>query len=245
MLLKTKLKSEKEEKINLSVINNKPDYCHQCCRLSHESYGYVRDWYGNEPKIGIIGVVPSSRELGEGAWESFWYLEFLHQFFEPLGLTKENLILSYTLRCKPKRKDWKEDHPYPIGGLRKHAEASCRFHDIAFGEWKPNIFISTYDLYVIRKLAANKVLFKADLEKAVRFSERGYRPVLLMGEEPLHLLKPGLGGPKTWRGHWWEGDWPFTPGKVQILPSSSSGRLSVLNTSLTPKSKKIKQMELF
>jgi len=241
------IKRPKVDKNEFNVINPKPEYCGQCCRLANESYGYVRDWYGKEPRVAIMGVVPASRELAQGAWASEWFVEFLNTFFTPVGLTKENLILTYVLRCSPKYKEPKDEHPYPRATLRKHAERSCRFHDIALTDWKPNAFIATHDVYNIRKLSANKVLFKHDLEKAVRLANRGLRPLLLMGEEPLHLVAPGLTlGPKTWRGHWWEGAWQWTAGEAQVMedkPVAPKWRLNV--TKAVAKPRGIKQLELF
>lgn len=207
-----------KKQTEFSVINNKPEYCAQCCRLFSQSYGYVRDWLGKEPKLAVLGIIPTSSELAQGIWESDMFYYLLKTYFEPQGLTKENLVLSNVLRCQPKEKDWNEDHAYPKEALRKHSEQSCRYHDIAFRSFDPNVFISTFDIYAIRKLDANKVLFKADLQKAIRFINKGYRPCLLLGEEPLHLVAPHLGGVKTWRGHWWEGDWKWQPGKEQVIP---------------------------
>jgi hypothetical protein len=216
-----------KKQTEFSVINNKPGYCNNCCRLSTQSYGFVRDWLGKQPLLAVLGIIPTSGELANGIWESEMFFYLLKTFFEPLGLTKENLVLSNVLRCQPKEKDWKEDHAYPKEALRKHSEQSCRYHDIAFHSFDPNIFISTFDIYAIRKLDANKVLFKADLEKAKRFIDKGYKPCLLLGEEPLHLVAPHLGGVKTWRGHWWEGSWKWEPGKEQVIPENYVGKSPV------------------
>ena len=222
--LNTTLSTKETE---FSVINNKPEYCAQCCRLSSQSYGYVRDWLGKEPKLAVSGIIPTSSELAQGIWESDMFYYLLKTYFEPVGLSKENLVLSNVPRCQPKNKEWNEDHAYPKEALRKHSEQSCRYHDIAFNEFKPNVFISTFDIYAIRKLDANKVLFKADLQKAIRFIDKGYKPCLLLGEEPLHLVAPHLGGVKTWRGHWWEGSWKWEPGKEQVIPENYVGKSPV------------------
>lgn len=205
-------------KTEFNIVNNKPEYCANSCRLSSQSYGFVRDWIGKEPKLAVLGIIPTSGELIQGIWESDMFYYLLNTYFEPAGLTKENLVLSNVLRCQPKDKEPKDDHAYPRAALRKHSEQTCRYHDIGFSTFLPNLFISTFDIYAVRKLDANKVLFKADVRKAISFINQGYKPCLLLGEEPLHLVAPHLGGVKTWRGHWWVGDWGWTAGKAQTLP---------------------------
>lgn len=247
MNLKLRTSLGKLNSTEFNVINNKPEYCVNSCRLASQSYGFVRDWIGKDPKLAVLGIVPTSGELGQGIWESDMFYYLLKTYFEPQGLTKENLVLSNVLRCQPKDKEPKDDHAYPKATLRKHAELSCRFHDIAFNHFLPNLFISTFDIYAVRKLDANKVLFNADVRKAISFINKGYKPCLLLGEEPLHLVAPHLGGVKTWRGHWWVGDWKWTPGQAQTLPdkpfSLNTLKLKVINK--VNKKEKERQLSLF
>lgn len=62
---------------------------------------------------------------------------------------------------------------------------------------------------MLMKVPAFTRLFKADIKKAFRFVEEGYRPCVLLGDKAMSMVFPKFGGGvKKWRGNFVEGKWP-------------------------------------
>lgn len=194
----------------------KPDWCFNNCPRATIGSGFVPDWVPEKPKIAFFFSHPAKDDVGEreplrgGMGRYFWA-----SVGRATGLTKEDVILSNVLRCYT----WQ----YPVGKETKIMEHACRHWDNFQGNgsipvpgkrslvtWKPNLFIPTFGLDKMIEIGAFEALAIADIKKALRFAEEGYRPVVLMGTEAMGVAAPWLGGGmKNWRGTWWEGDWRF------------------------------------
>jgi len=193
----------------------KPTYCGSNCPRAYQAPGFVADWVPENPRIAFLFEIPSKddvtycKPLAGGYGRFFWAA-----IGSKLGLKKEDVIFSHVLRCYT----WK----YPPGQDTKVAEKACRywdnFHNVnghpddrrSLAAWKPNLFTCTFSLDKMVETGAFQALGIHDIKKALRFAERGYRPVVVMGTEALKMIAPWLsGGIKKWRGHWWEGDWGF------------------------------------
>ena len=207
----------------------KPDFCYDHCpRAFSQGVGFVPDFIGSNPKIGILLDKPTKDEAtNRQAFTSGYSRFFFSTVGKELGISKENLIVSHVLRCA--------SFEYPTGKMKVDAERVCRSWDnksvgpgglptISGGliKWDPNLFIITFGLddclEMSRSEKAKSDAFHAcminDFAKALRFAGSGFRPMVLMGKEPMHLFpftRKWQGGVKAWRGHWWEGNWPFTP----------------------------------
>lgn len=181
--------------------------------------GFVPDWVPKAPKVAILLAKPESDdvvnfEAGTGPRGRF----LINVLLSEAGLTRDDVIIANVLRCS----SW----GYPTGADAKRAESACRNFDTYTGAngkivklpesleaWSPNVFIPTFDVGKTLEIGAFYALALEDIRKAIRFSNSGYRPLLLFGSEPTFFLAPwleGKGGIRNWRGHWWEGDWRFT-----------------------------------
>ena len=240
----------------------KPDQClNTCPRAFSEGIGFVADWVGNNPKIALVLDKPTRDECTSRlAFTSGYSRFFFAAIGRELGLTKENLIVSYCLRCY--------SYEYPVGINRQKAEKNCRNWDNKsadrFGlptiesgliKWNPNLFMVTFGLDDCLEMSRSETAksdayhfcMLEDFKKAMRFAASGYRPCVLMGQEPMNLFpftNKWAGGVRNWRGTWWEGSWPFTPEKAKVSYDKPPLKLYLPQTQPAPTSVQDNQMEL-
>ena len=208
---------------NAPGVESKPTYCKNTCPLYTATPGIVYDWIPRHAKIALLLPTPQKGEMIEqtplrGGMASWWKRHILY----PLGLSPDDVAVCHILRCYHGRKC------YPTGDWQRKAELACRHFDnnrcsaegIAEGglaQWDPNMFLITHDL---SDLIATPAFYRQvvnDLQKALNMTYYEFRPLVLCGKEPMELVAPwtiGKGGVKSWRGHWFEGDWPFKRGFV-------------------------------
>lgn len=196
----------------------KPDYClNNCPRGRYGGVGFVPDWYGKNPKLSLVLVKPTKEEtLERNPFSSGYSRFFFATVGKQLGLRRDDLVVSYVLRCSGS---------YPIGKTRKLAEQTCRAWDCKSADTRglpgipgglvrfdPNLFIVTFGLDDALEVDAFQSCMVNDIEKALRFAGSGFRPCVLMGKEAMELMpcmSGQTGGVKKWRGHHWEGSWPW------------------------------------
>jgi len=209
----------------------KPDFCHSYCPRATIGAGFVPDWVPENPKLAVMVASPDKDSVVErmpfsGGYGGFFWAAVAKE----LGIRKQEILISHVIRCYSRE--------YPIGEDRKRSEQACRNWDRYSGNrhgvpveekslvtWDPNIFLCTFSLDDMVTMGAYMSLALNDFEKALRFAEGGYRPLVLMGGEAIMTVAPwlqGKGGEKTWRGHWWEGKWKWTT-QQQCEPSKNLG----------------------
>lgn len=199
-------------------IGKKPNDCN-VCPFSYTSVGFVPDWVGNDVRAAVILPVPTKDDINarvpfSGDMGSY----VLRTYFSPIGLSKENLIISYLLRCKPPWNAAKRKEAYPTGRTRELAEERCRRYDNQHGlrgeltpgglkDFNPNIFLITFEPKEVFQVPSYYRQLQRDMQKLRYFINEGYRPLLLMGNEPAEYYAPyivGHGSSKFWRGHFEE-----------------------------------------
>ena len=137
-----------------------------------------------------------------------------HSLLRPLGLTRDDVIIANTIRCR------KEENEYPEGTIRARAERCCRQYDWYHGDdkgqlvsagladWDPSLFVVTLHPAAIFRENAYFFLVRKDFEKAFRYTSLGYRVCILCGDKAASMIYPvieGSGGVTFWRGHVFEG----------------------------------------
>lgn len=195
-------------------LRQKPHLCNLCAWAPF-SHGFCPDWVPTTPKLALLLEGPGENEVLQrtplsGRTGSFVF----HSLLKPLGLTRDDVLISNTIRCR------KEDNDYPEGTLRKRAEANCRqydwYHGAADGtlapgglaDWDPQLFVITLHPAAIFNENAYFFLVRHDFEKAWRFASAGFRTCLLCGDKAASLVLPtveGSGGVTYWRGHVFRG----------------------------------------
>lgn len=163
-----------------------------------------------------------------------------------LSLTWDDLIVSSLLRCynpalrkKKKQDELQEDNEAVTGWLFKQASRCCRQFDnhhlynpmdttlVTPGllSFPGDCFFVNFGLENMKVVAAMEAIALSVMQKAVKFAEAGYRPIVLMGKEPLQYVAPELlreGGHRNWIGHWWEGSWPKSDTTDDLLQITAS-----------------------
>lgn len=196
----------------------KPAYCFASCPRAYSASGFVPDYVPENPRIAVVQALPASDDalysipFSGGYGRMFWAV-----FGKQFGLRKEDVLVSTLLRCHSKGN-------YPTGVDVPRAERACRHWDYyahagrglaasglrSLATWNPNWYTTTFGLDKIVEIDAFMALAIEDFRKALRFQKAGFRPCVLLGTEVLRVVAPWLsGGVKDWRGHWWEGSWPF------------------------------------
>jgi hypothetical protein len=183
-------------------IARKPAGC-EGCPYRTVGKSFVADDPGVNPSVALLLETPSEadvldhRPLSSRAGQTWLRkLVYIH------GKSRSDLLVANTLRCcAPEGK-------YPIGKTRKDAEKNCRLYDESLVAFNPNLFLVTIHPGMLLRSTAMLRIVQGDLRKAFTFAERGYRPLVLMGDKAMHLVGPWLqGGVKQWRGTWWTGKW--------------------------------------
>jgi hypothetical protein len=212
----------KDDKIWSSpgVTNAKPAYCKNNCPLGTVSAGFVRDALPREPRMLVLFPTPGKDDvIFRDAWAS-GLKKWLTAMARGMGLDRGDIAIAHVLRCYC-------GADYPTGSHVKTAEGACRHYDYEHahnGEagiggiadvFDTDLFYVTLDPRKVMGTQALYRLFKLDFERAASFVHLDYRPTLLCGSEVAGLVAPFKldGGVKDWRGHWWEGSWPFKRGR--------------------------------
>lgn len=206
-----------------------PEAC-KLCPLNWLGSGFVPDEMPatGKPRIAMMFEFPAGDDIVEGRpLVSRGGQAWLRRLVYALGHRKDEVLICNTLRCRPRQ------GRYPTGVDQRQAELCCRAHDgtqwggdidvpgglLAFD---PNVFLVSYNPGDILDTPSLYRLVRRDVEKAFSLADRDYRPLMLMGKGPAFLVAPwlqGKGGIKAWRGHWWEGSWPWQPGYVPPKPT--------------------------
>lgn len=193
------------------------------CPYNSIGQGFVPDHVPTKPKIAFLGDFVSENDMTQrNPFIDSTGRMFFHQMLEPLGLTRNDVILSNVIRCRP------PEGMYPIGDLRKNAEKMCRWADSkhrisidddsvglvegGLNSFNPNLAILTVHPSFVNRTWSILRVAKKDIEKAVRFVDKGYRVLVLLGDKAQSLIFPDLeGGILKWRGHFAPVNW----GKIQ------------------------------
>jgi hypothetical protein len=234
-------------------VAKKPDYCLNSCWRGNTCSGFVPDTVPESPRVGILLPKPTkesaleSKALAGGLGDFFWY-----KIADPAGLKERDVLISHVLRC------YSSD--FPVGEEAKKAKRACRYWDDYFRDyrgypatgrglctWEPNLFIPTFEPLDCIKTGAMLALAVEDFRKAVRFSDRGFRPLLLLGQEALKLMAPWLpGGVKRWRGHYWVGEYRwYVEDQEQQVPTYKKLTTRIKKLKAVPLNKNVKQLTLF
>jgi hypothetical protein len=201
----------------------KPQYCVKNCPRRIFGTGFLADSISDTTKVVLLKYQPSTDEINCRQAIPEKYIKFATQ----AGFEPNEIGVAYMLRCRnPKDKD-------PVKDLRK-AQKICRYWDtqqtlspespVAYVDgglkkYNPNVFILTFDIKTLEKADAFKVFFAKAFKLAKEFSDKSYRPIIACGPEVAVLLQPELFSTqefdrdttfRSWVGHWWIGDWPFT-----------------------------------
>jgi hypothetical protein len=190
------------------------------CAFSYKAVGFCPDTVPPLAKVAFVLSAPRQDDVTEQRPLSSSFGAFLRKaFIYDLGYTDADVAIIHVIRCQPPYS--KGDPAYPTAFLRDAAEGACRQYDDTSSRggsiipeglitWNPNLFIPTLGLGSVIDVAAFRRLIQVDVEKAWRFAEKGHRPCVLFGKEPMELVAKFLhGGPKNWRGHFYSGSWPF------------------------------------
>lgn len=213
-------------------VAGKPPGCKECpFRLS--GTGFVADWFPDEdkaPRLGFLLDFPNSDDvISRRPWSGKAGYAWEKAYLAPFGLCLQDVMISHVLRCQPKEQRFGKKL-YPIAGMRRGAEMSCRQHDkVCWGgpvertggihSFEPDTFVVTFHPREALAVPALSHLILADIKKAVKKMEAGRRVLVLMGDEAKDLVAPWLrGSVKSWRGHHWQGCWPWKEGSALVEP---------------------------
>ncbi len=207
----SKLLSIKDFGKQSAGVSYKPAGC-KLCPMAALGKGFCADYSPSEPLIAFIFDMVGSDDVLErvplaGAQGYYWQKILI----EEQGLRRDEVLLSNAIRCKQPN-DVNGRPKYPTGFVQKPAELNCRQYDNSLIDFDPNVFVITLHPRTIRTVGAHQIQIIRDVAKAVSFSRRGYRPAVLFGEGVAELYFPWMknnGGPKNWRGHWWQGEYPW------------------------------------
>ncbi len=192
----------------LPGLGAKPSSC-KMCPYSMVGQSFCPDYKSENPKIALLLEAPGATEIldntplvgraGQLMWE---------KIVPYANLSRSDFIISNTIRCRP------PENKYPSSFLKRNAENNCRRYDSYINDFDPNIFIITYHPASVFRQLVYQRLIQEDIKKAKEFYEKGYRPLVLMGDKAVSLLddtpfKVGKGGLRMWRGSYFEGSWPF------------------------------------
>jgi hypothetical protein len=179
----------------------KPPQCAACPFVKH-STGFCPDYVPSSPKLAIVLKMPGKSEVVTGVPMSggaghYWWKDFMW----PAGFQKEDVLLANVIRCYP------NGNEYPTGKLRVLATNTCAVNwDDPLKTFDPNIIGVSINPASLMRNPQQTVFLKKAIRRAKEYSDAGYRPLLLLGEEAKAKFAPWLeGGMKQWQGHWWEG----------------------------------------
>ena len=79
----------------------KPDECYSC-PFSPFSGGFVPDWVGHNPRAAVLLPFPTKDDINyKTPFSGDMGNYIIRTYFSPIGLSRDDLIVSYLLRCKP------------------------------------------------------------------------------------------------------------------------------------------------
>jgi len=203
---------------NLALgVQAKPASCRLLCPYYSVGSGFSADVLPlntatgiTTAKIMIMISNPSRDDIvnrrllsGKAGWS------FFKQYVFPLGYKQEDVAVCAVIRCSPR------GGKFPLGRDKKMVMESCRHHDQgAIKAFGPNMYIIAHDVKLSYSEPVYSRLIRADIARAFKFAEKGFKPIVLLGNEATELCAPfivGDGGTKTWHSHYdffSEGTWP-------------------------------------
>lgn len=199
-------------------VRHKPKECN-LCKLAYFNTGFCPDIGPEKPKMMLLLEHPLSQDVIEqvplsGNKGKWFYMNVL----KPLNLKSSDLLLSHVLRCKSpnreKKPGVKSTLPlYPAEKLSRTAENHCRVHDKLVKKFDPNLFVFSYGLLDTHGDPAFLALLLEDMKKGLKFAQEGNRVCVCLGTNAVSFIdktpfKPGKGGLRQWRGHYFYGSWP-------------------------------------
>lgn len=225
-------------------VEKKPNHCKNiCCQFTIGS-GFVRDFSPKAPRVAFMVPSPTGDDcINRRVLSGKGGASFEKHFIAPLGYSWEDYMVTSVLRCRPKGDGSKgcRHGQYPTGSVRKGAEQSCRFYDRGgpLEKFDPDAYVLTFELQTIYQEPAFTRLLARDIEKAFTLAERGYRPIVLMGNPTAAMVCPfieGAGGVKAWRGHWGEMQegWPWLSGQTKVKGTANRFVLAQIKKETTP-----------
>jgi len=174
----------------------RPDHCRTC---PLKSTGHVPDTNPPGAKAAFVfkaagreDIVYGEPMTGKGgrAWE--------HKFLHPLGLTRQDVIISNVFRCFPPGGE------APVGPTWDQACRHCRFYDGAIEAFRPTVWGVSINPTGLLKTPNQETFVRREMERVAQFISEGERPVLLCGEEARRKYAPWIDGSmKRFRGYWW------------------------------------------
>ena len=206
----------------------KPAGC-LACPLHGTSVGFVGDKFPDDAKIAVLKYQPVGAEIQNQQNCPAEKAHVWEELIKTSGLKLNEIGFANVIRCKHPPEKINKD-------LFLRTSLICRQYDNRAGnengrlvedkntlnKFNPNVFIITYDLYAILTAVAHKVFIRRAFELAKWYADMGYRPVVLMGEEPARLVNPELFKHsenyvrdvnfKSWVGHHWVGEWNYGKG---------------------------------
>lgn len=211
---------------DMKGVEPRPDHCKNICKQFTIGTGFVHDRSPKAPRIAVMVPAPTKDDcLHRAPLAGKARAHFERTYLEPLGYSPDDYMVSSVLRCLPKGDGSASARhgDYPTGTVRKGAEAACRYYDRngPLERFDPDSYVLTLDLARTYKEPAYIRLVRRDIEKAFTLADRGYRPLVLMGNPAAELICPflvGNGGVKAWRGHWDElpEGWPSLSGREAV-----------------------------
>jgi hypothetical protein len=196
----------------------KPMGC-KACKYQKVGYGFCPDWVGKDVKLGVMLAAPGNDDINMQSGLSGamgWMI--LNKFFKPHNLTKDNLIVSHVIRCKPPLN--KGRRGFPTGATKTNAEKVCRQYDSRSGKcgslvvgglqlWNPNMCLLTFDPLDCHINPSYIRQIQRDVARALWLYDKGFSVLMLMGKEAAELFAPHIKnnyGLKGWRGDYFEID---------------------------------------
>jgi len=204
-------------------VRQKPTSC-SLCLFSQVGTAFVPDDIPSTAKMVYVFSHPRQADAAEqkplsGAWGQI----IRKLLIEDLGREESEVGLAHVIRCMPKKMNTRSGvgYQYPAGAMQRAAESNCRSYDnSSFREgllkdgglidFAPDVFLVTLDTDSILEVGAFKYMIQQDVKKAWGLVNEGHRVAVLFGSEVLSVVAGFLqGGAKKWRGHFYEGSWPF------------------------------------
>ena len=201
----------------------KPDACRFCSLGCHEKtatykqnvLGFARDGVFttreldeelNSATLGrlkcvVVSEMPSRDEVNAGVAMSgnYGYAKW-KRYFEPAGWQASEVGFSHLTRCYK----WNpiENKPGLTGAVARDAYKKCRTYDVVLNSFRPDCAVVSQSPNDTIQTPALYRLIVADLRKARQLVDKGYRPVVLLGDAPTTHYLPSLNGFKKWAGSW-------------------------------------------
>lgn len=199
--------------IEKAGIGEKPSNCLSCAWTPY-SRGFVPDSKIENPKLALYFGFPTKDDTIYGAALSGDMGAYiLRNYLNPAGFKKDEVLVSHVLRCQPPWSKRYQRPAYPTGRTKEKAELACRIYDDKLIKFDPNIFLITFSPREAIKVPAYKRQLQVDFKKVSKLVGMGYRPCVLLGNEPAELIAPwivGRGSSKAWRGTFFEIEYPWS-----------------------------------